>query len=60
MNRGRLLLLGGFAALIVSVFFTSGITAQPNTVQQIVPGVWFREGDIKKEGHCNKIGRAHV
>jgi cyclase len=55
MNRGRLLLLGGFAGLIVSVFFTSGITAQPNTVQQIVPGVWFREGDIKKEGHCNNI-----
>jgi len=55
MNRGRLLLLGGFAALIVSVFFTSGITAQPNTVQQIVPGVWFREGDIKKEGHCNNV-----
>ncbi|MSV32348.1 MAG: MBL fold metallo-hydrolase [Bryobacterales bacterium] len=55
MTRGRIILLSGFAALIVSVFFTSGITAQPNTVQQIVPGVWFREGDIKKEGHCNNI-----
>lgn len=55
MNRGRLILLGGFAALIVSIFFTSGITAQPNTVQQIVPGVWLREGDIKKEGHCNNV-----
>lgn len=55
MYRGRFLLLGGFAALIVSVFFTSRTVAQPNTVQQIVPGVWFREGDIKKEGHCNNI-----
>jgi glyoxylase-like metal-dependent hydrolase (beta-lactamase superfamily II) len=55
MNRGRLLLLGGFAVSIVSVFFTSRIIAQPNTVQQIAPGVWFREGDIKKEGHCNNI-----
>ena len=24
-------------------------------MQQIVPGVWFREGDIKKEGHCNNV-----
>lgn len=55
MNRARLLILGGFAAAIVSVVFTSKITAQPNTVQQIVPGVWFREGDIKKDGHCNNI-----
>lgn len=55
MHRGRFLLLGGFAALIGSVFFTSSTDAQPNTVQQIVPGVWFREGDIKKEGHCNNI-----
>lgn len=55
MNRGRLFLFCGFAALIASVVFTSRTTAQPNTVQQIVPGVWFREGDIKKEGHCNNI-----
>src|SRR5580704_136302 len=27
--------------------------AQPNTVKQIAPGVWFREGDIEHEGHCN-------
>lgn len=55
MNRGRLLLLSGFAALAGSVFFTADIIAQPNSVQQIVPGVWFREGDIKKEGHCNNV-----
>lgn len=55
MNRGRYLLIGGFAAAVVSVFFTSQMEAQPNSVQQIVPGVWFREGDIKKEGHCNNI-----
>jgi glyoxylase-like metal-dependent hydrolase (beta-lactamase superfamily II) len=55
MNRGRLFLFGTFAVLIGSVFLTSRIVAEPNTVQQIVPGVWFREGDIKKEGHCNNI-----
>ncbi|MBI2684835.1 MAG: MBL fold metallo-hydrolase [Acidobacteria bacterium] len=55
MKRGRLILFCGFAALTVSVFFTARTTAQPNTVQQIVPGVWFREGDIKGQGHCNNI-----
>ena len=29
--------------------------AQPDTVKQIAPGVWFREGDIKGQGHCNNI-----
>lgn len=55
MNRGRLVLIGGFAALISSVVFTARSVAQPNTVQKIAPGVWFREGDIKNEGHCNNI-----
>ncbi|MFN0103841.1 MAG: MBL fold metallo-hydrolase [Bryobacteraceae bacterium] len=55
MNRGRLLLLCGFAVLVVSVFLASRTTAQPNSVQQIVPGVWLREGDIKNEGHCNNV-----
>jgi glyoxylase-like metal-dependent hydrolase (beta-lactamase superfamily II) len=31
------------------------LTAQPNTVKQIADGVWFREGDLKGEGHCNNI-----
>ena len=26
--------------------------AQPNTVKQIAPGIWFREGDLD-QGHCN-------
>ncbi len=40
------------------VVFTTGalyLTAQPNTVKQIADGVWFREGDLKGEGHCNNI-----
>ena len=44
-----------FAALAMVALFISSTTAQPNTVKQIVPGVWFREGDLKKEGHCNNI-----
>ncbi len=55
MKRVRITILGVFAVLVASVFFTARSTAQPNTVQQIVPGVWFREGDIDKEGHCNNV-----
>jgi len=29
--------------------------AKPDTIQQIVPGVWFREGDLTGKGHCNNI-----
>jgi glyoxylase-like metal-dependent hydrolase (beta-lactamase superfamily II) len=43
---------GGLGAL--SLFLTRG-DAQPNTVKQIAPGVWFREGDIQQQGHCNNI-----
>ncbi len=44
-----------FAGLAMAALFISSTTAQPNTVKQIAPGVWFREGDLKKEGHCNNI-----
>ena len=40
------LLLAGFARTI---------DAQPGTMKQVVPGVWFREGDQKALGHCNNI-----
>jgi glyoxylase-like metal-dependent hydrolase (beta-lactamase superfamily II) len=43
-----------FAALLV-VSFMMRVEAQPGTVKQIVPGVWFREGEIKDQGHCNNI-----
>ena len=33
--------------------FSSQTDAQPGTVKQIAPGVWFREGDIQTLGHCN-------
>jgi glyoxylase-like metal-dependent hydrolase (beta-lactamase superfamily II) len=46
--------------MLIAVFFLLAAgawfgTAQPNTVKNIVPGVWFREGDLKNEGHCNNI-----
>ena len=36
-------------------FFSSKSVAKPDTVTQILPGVWFREGDLLGQGHCNNI-----
>src|SRR5216684_3826106 len=51
----RISILCTFAALLLLAFSMSRTDAQPGTVKQIVPGVWFREGDIKNLGHCNNI-----
>ena len=55
MKFTRVWVASGFAALAALALFVAGIEAQPNTVKQIVPGVWFREGDLKNQGHCNNI-----
>lgn len=55
MRRLRLTLFSGFAGLLVLLFAVTRGDAQPNSVKQIVPGVWFREGDIQHEGHCNNV-----
>ena len=49
----RAILFSVFATLLTTAFFATRSEAQPNSVKEIVPGVWFREGDIIKEGHCN-------
>ncbi len=48
----RTLLMTLFFGLAGGAFF---LTGQPDTVKQIADGVWFREGDIKGQGHCNNI-----
>ena len=53
--KRRLCILGTFAILASLAFLISRTDAQPGTVKQIVPGVWFREGDLEKMGHCNNI-----
>src|SRR5258708_1371798 len=53
MNRVRLLLATGFVTLLSLGFVVTRSDAQANTVKLIVPGVWFREGDILGRGHCN-------
>src|SRR5579871_5159612 len=53
--KRRVWILSAFALLMAVAFFTGASDAQPGTVKQIVPGVWFREGDLDKLGHCNNI-----
>ncbi|MEK7405001.1 MAG: hypothetical protein AAB225_07825, partial [Acidobacteriota bacterium] len=51
----RLWLLSSFLALVALALWVVPIDAQPGTLKQIVPGVWFREGEIKEMGHCNNV-----
>lgn len=53
MKRTRLLSIGGFTGLLCLGFLLTRGDAQPNTVKKIAEGIWFREGDIKNQGHCN-------
>jgi cyclase len=48
----RLCLGSGFAALLTLALMITRSDAQPNTLKQIAPGVWFRQGD-ESQGHCN-------
>jgi glyoxylase-like metal-dependent hydrolase (beta-lactamase superfamily II) len=51
----RCLMLSGFAILAAVAFLATRSEAQPNQVKLIVPGVWFREGDLANAGHCNNV-----
>src|SRR5438270_13254666 len=51
MRRFALLVL--FFSFLAGGFLATRGDAQPNTVKEIVKGVWFREGDIQHQGHCN-------
>jgi glyoxylase-like metal-dependent hydrolase (beta-lactamase superfamily II) len=44
-----------FATLGSIALFVSRSDAKPETVRLIAPGVWFREGDLETQGHCNNI-----
>ena len=55
MTKRRVWILSAFSVLIAVAFFAGAGDAQPGTVKQIVPGVWFREGDLDKLGHCNNV-----
>lgn len=50
--RKRIAIVGVFAGLLALAFLATGGDKAPGTVQPVVKGVWFREGDLKL-GHCN-------
>src|ERR1051326_7012522 len=52
MKHPRLWLITTFLIVLSVGFLITRGDAQPNSVKQIAPGVWFREGDLQ-QGHCN-------
>ena len=54
MRRVRAGLLLGFTALAGLALFVSRSDANPETLRLVVPGVWFREGDME-QGHSNNV-----
>jgi len=54
MLRLRALLLVVFATLGGIALFVSRSDANAETLRLVVPGVWFREGDME-QGHCNNV-----
>src|SRR5262249_41964335 len=55
MKNLRFWTLSGFGVLASLAFFAANSDAKPETVQKIMDGIWFREGDLKNLGHCNNI-----
>jgi glyoxylase-like metal-dependent hydrolase (beta-lactamase superfamily II) len=55
MKHIRIWLAAGFAALLTLGFVATRGDAQPNTMKLIAPGVWFREGDLVNQDHCNNV-----
>ena len=55
MKKLRWLTLSCFAVLAAMAFFTTRTEAQPGQVKLIVPGVWFREGDLAKPARSGQV-----
>lgn len=56
VNCHRRFALLGLASLLAMGFYRLQIVeAQPGTLSKIASGVWFREGEIEDQGHCNNI-----
>src|SRR5581483_4387574 len=51
----RLLAGAPFAVLGLSAFLATRSEAKLETIESVIPGVWFRQGDLDQFGHCNNI-----
>ncbi|MCS7024077.1 MAG: MBL fold metallo-hydrolase [Bryobacteraceae bacterium] len=55
MAGKRTALFVTFFALITLGFFRTQSEARVESMEEVAPGVWFREGDLKGKGHCNNV-----
>lgn len=58
MKRLQILMSFCFLLCLVALWLVTSraaLEATPGNVKQVAPGVWFREGEIKDQGHCNNI-----
>jgi cyclase len=55
MAKTRVVMLCVLTALVGAELFAASDQANPETVRQIAPGVWLREGDLENLGHCNNV-----
>lgn len=44
-----------FSVLLALVFLVTESEARLEAMEEVAPGIWFREGDLKDKGHCNNI-----
>jgi cyclase len=53
--RKRIWLSAPFIALASMALIATRSDGKLETIEQIIPGVWFRQGDLDQYGHCNNI-----
>jgi glyoxylase-like metal-dependent hydrolase (beta-lactamase superfamily II) len=51
----RILSSAPFIALIFTALVATRSEGKLETIERILPGVWFRQGDLDQYGHCNNI-----
>ena len=52
MRINRSIIAAPFLGLLATAYLLDGA---PDEIKKIAEGVWFREGDLVKKGHCNNI-----
>jgi glyoxylase-like metal-dependent hydrolase (beta-lactamase superfamily II) len=53
--RKRIWLSAPFVALALMALVATRSEGKLETIEKIIPGVWFRQGDLDQYGHCNNI-----
>ena len=51
----RIWLSAPLVALAFMALVATRSEGKLETIEQIIPGVWFRQGDLDQYGHCNNI-----